>query len=386
MMYTTQETVRWVFPGCPERAPWVVDWPALLQRFSWLRAMDGVPQSPVYHAEGDVLIHTRMVVEALLQHPAWQELPSFERQLLFVSALLHDVGKPDCTRVEEDGRITSRGHARKGEYMTRNELFLGTALSAPVPFSAREYIAKLVRYHGLPLQFLDNFTPERSVMAASQSVRLDHLALLSEVDVRGRICSDQDELLERIELFRLFCQEQQCYTAPRAFADAHSRFIYFHSEHGDPNYAAYDATTCEVILMVGLPGAGKDTWIQQHYADWPVISLDDLRKELKIAAEDNQGQVVQLARERARALLRKQRSFVWNATNTTKMLRGQLIDLFVGYGARVHIVYVETSMQDLLSRNATRQAMVPEQVIYKLLRKLEVPDCTEAHIVEWITG
>lgn len=385
MIEKQNTTSQWTFPGCPTTFDNVrLDWPALQAQFSWLRAMDGVPQNPVYHAEGDVLIHTRMVVEAMLALREWRELAPADRQALFAAAMLHDVGKPACTVIEEDRRITSRGHAKKGEKMARRLLWLCEELPMPAPFAIREQIAGLVRYHGLPLQFLDRPDLARAVIEASQSVRLDHVALLAETDVRGRICQDQQELLERVALFREFCQEQACYTAPRAFASEYSRFIYLQSEHGDPDYEAYDDTRLEVVVMSGLPGAGKDTWIRTHLPDWPIISLDGVRRELGVSPEDDQGQVVQAARERAREFLRQQRSFVWNATNITRMMRRRVIDLALAYHARTRIVYIETPFTDILKRNRARLASVPEGVIYRLLDKLEMPVVSEAHQVEWI--
>ncbi|GHO89734.1 AAA family ATPase [Dictyobacter formicarum] len=376
-----------LFPFCPEPAgQWNLDWEALQQQFSWLQAMAGVPQYPAYHAEGDVLIHTHMVTDALVQHEQWRSLPTDERQLLFAAALLHDVGKPACTKIEPDGMISSRGHARRGEFITRRILWTGAELVTPVSFAQREYIARLVRLHGLPLQFLNRTSPEKAVIEASQSVRLDHLALLAEADVRGRICADQVELLERVELFRLLCQEQACYMAPRTFASDYSRFVYLHSTQGYPDYAAYDDTSFEVVLLSGLPGVGKDYWLQRHYTTWPVISLDAIRKELKVTALGDQGHVVQLARERARGYMRQKQSFVWNATNTTRLLRQQLTDFFISYKARVHIVYLEAPYDVIIKRNNERSASIPVAIINKLLDKLEVPDITEAHQVEWINN
>src|SRR5258708_6636000 len=226
-------TSTWTCPECPTAPNFdAPDWSALQVRFSWLRAMDGVPQSPVYHAEGNVLIHARMVTEAMLALDGWHAETSADQQALFASAMLHDVGKPDCTVVEEDGYISSRGHARKGEKMTRSLLWLGEELPAPAPFQVREQIAGLVRWHGLPLQFLDRPDPVSAVIRASQSIRLDQIALLAEADVRGRICADQQELLDRVALFREFCQEQGCYTTPRAFANDYSRFVYLQNEQG----------------------------------------------------------------------------------------------------------------------------------------------------------
>ena len=103
-----------------------------------------------------------------------------------------------------------------------------------------------------------------------------------------------------------------------------------------------------------------------------------------MTADDDQGHVIQLARERAREYMRKHQSFVWNATNTTRMLRQQLIDLFTSYGARVHLIYLSTEYDSLIKRNQGRDTMVPEAIINKLIAKLEVPDITEAHQVEWV--
>ncbi len=377
-------TTPWTFPHTPTAPDWALDWEALAARFGWIRALRGTPQDPLFHAEGDVYIHTWMVAQALASRDAWRALPAQERTNLFAAALLHDVAKPKCTLIEPDGRITSKKHARWGEEMARDLLWQGNDLEAPAPFPIREQIAKLVRHHGLPLWFFEKPSPERAVIEASQTVRLDLVALLAEVDVRGRICRDQQELLERVQLFREFCQEQQCYTGPRQFANPWSRFIYFHDQKPDPTYDAYDTTTCEVVMMSGLPGSGKDTWIRSNLPAWPVISLDQIRRELKISPDEPQGQVVATAKERARELLRRQQSFVWNATNITKMLRGQLIDFFVAYHARVRIVYLDAPYDVLMERNASREHRVPEQVILDMARRLEIPDVTEAPLVEWV--
>ena len=376
-------THNWSFPFCPTAPDWYINWPAIQQQLTWLNPLANTPQDPRHHAEEDVLTHTRMVVEELVAHPEWRHLKQNERNLLFAAALLHDIAKPVCTKIESDGSIISPGHARVGASMTRQILWEGQGLSLPVPFEYREPIVQLVRFHGLPLWFLDKADPVRAVIQASQTTHLNLVALLAEADVRGRICDDQQSLLDRVALFREWCIEQHCYKVPRAFETDHSRFVYFHRESHDPDYVAYDDTLSKVILMTGLPGAGKDTWIQHHCANWPVVSLDQIRQEHRIDPADSQGKVVQLAKEQARVLLRRRESFVWNATNLTRAVRRTLIDLFDAYKARIHIVYLETSFHVLFERNRVRQHQVPETVLRRFIRKLEVPDCTEAHGIEW---
>ena len=61
-----------------------------------LSALEGVPQNPEYHGEGDVLRHTEMVCAELIKLPLWQELPQEHKALLFLAAAFPAIGKPAC--------------------------------------------------------------------------------------------------------------------------------------------------------------------------------------------------------------------------------------------------------------------------------------------------
>jgi poly(A) polymerase len=75
-----------------------------------IAAMKGVEQPPQYHPEGDVWIHTRMMLEGL---------PAGSSPTLAWGVLLHDVGKPPTFRpVSETGdRIRFDGHVEVGVRM-----------------------------------------------------------------------------------------------------------------------------------------------------------------------------------------------------------------------------------------------------------------------------
>src|SRR5262249_41512501 len=120
--------------------------------------------------------------------------------------------------------------------------------------------------------------------------------------------------------------------------------------------------------------------------DWPVVSLDALRGAMDVSPEDDQGAVVNAAREQAREYLRQGQSFVWNGTNVSRQLRRQTLNLLLGYQGRGHLGYLETPPEVLLAQNRQRQgtARVPEKVIQRLVDRWEVPDRTEAHVVEWL--
>jgi poly(A) polymerase len=74
-----------------------------------LDAMKGCEQPPQFHPEGDVFKHTRIMLELL---PREVSLP------LVFSVLLHDIGKPSTSAVDENGRIRFNGHDRVGAEMT----------------------------------------------------------------------------------------------------------------------------------------------------------------------------------------------------------------------------------------------------------------------------
>jgi len=376
-------SATWTFPFCPEPPDCSIDWDSIQTHFDWIDNLKGCHQDPIYHAEGDVLIHTKMVCEALIYSPNWGQLPQQERSMLFSAALLHDVAKPAYTKIEADGRISSKGHARQGARMVRQIL---SQFDPPVQFSIRETVCAIVQFGSLPIWLLDKPNPQQSVIKVSQIVRCDFLALLAEADVRGRHCADKQELLDKIELFREFCQENNCLNSPRQFSSAHSRFIYFRKDNGNPDYEAFDDTRCEVILMSGLPGSGKDYWIKENRPELPIISLDALRKEMNVPPDETPGNVIMEAKNRAREYMRLGRSFIWNATNTTKQMRQQLINFFAGYQARIRIVYLEVPLEEVLRRNRSRPTAVPETVIRKLAARLDIPDITEAHQVDRIVN
>jgi len=74
--------------------------------------MKGVAQPPQYHPEGDVWIHTLMLLE---------QLPEGASPALALGALLHDVGKPATFRIAPD-RIRFDGHVEVGEKVAEDIL------------------------------------------------------------------------------------------------------------------------------------------------------------------------------------------------------------------------------------------------------------------------
>lgn len=86
-----------------------------------IEALSGVTQPPLYHPEGDVFVHTCLMLDAA--SPPAGEAPHGEALVdLLLAVLLHDVGKPPTRSVDPDGRIRFNGHEALGADMTREIL------------------------------------------------------------------------------------------------------------------------------------------------------------------------------------------------------------------------------------------------------------------------
>jgi len=79
--------------------------------FPELKALDGCPQEPEWHPEGDVWVHTLQVVDQA--RTRIDDLPRPQQLTIMLGALCHDLGKPRTTKFS-DGRIRSLDHEEQG--------------------------------------------------------------------------------------------------------------------------------------------------------------------------------------------------------------------------------------------------------------------------------
>lgn len=340
----------------------------------WCQAMAACQQDSVWHAEGDVWTHTQLVLRELVELDEWHNLSALDQCILKFTALFHDSAKPLTTEIDEQGHVRSPKHSMKGEHLTRNVL-----RDVGADLLTREAIARQVRYHGRPTFLAEREQPEHEIVRMSWLANNRWLYLFALADRRGRQAAESNRTEEDLAYWKLLAEELDCYVASYPFATEHARYTFFRESKPNLHYVPHENFTCEVILMSGLPGSGKDTWIRLNCPEWPVVSLDQLRGELEIEPTENQGQVAQLAKERCREYLRAGQSFIFNATNLLRTTRGRWLELFHAYNARIRIVYKEPPLRTILQQNRDREAAVPESVILKLAQRCEVPTWDECH-------
>lgn len=172
----------------------------LLRYFPEIEALQGVPQEPEWHPEGDVYVHTMMVLdEAAKQRTGDLE---FDLPLMF-GALAHDFGKPMATE-EIDGKITSRGHEEAGvapanAFMQRMK----------APLTLTKQVETLVSFHLRPAILPNTGGGRKGYRKLGREldeggVSPDLLVAMSKADVLGRTTeaalrrdvSSQDKFLE----------------------------------------------------------------------------------------------------------------------------------------------------------------------------------------------
>jgi putative nucleotidyltransferase with HDIG domain len=341
-------------------APWALDMKACAQDARW-------------HAEGDVWTHTQRVFNALLSLECYQQLSPQEQAMLKWAAILHDVGKPATTK-EEEGGITAKKHARIGSVLARVIL-----RDAGIPPQQRERICTLVRYHAAPVFCLEHGPYKAIELSWLANCKL--LYVLAKADDMGRDTDSKDHG-ENIELFKILCEEHNCFDAPYKFVNDQARFLFFRNQLTSLFYTPHEDYRCRATMLAGLPGAGKSTL--RNKSCLPYINLDELRKELKMHPAEFGGPLPAIIKGKCLWYLRDRQDFIFDATNLIKDERSRWLDLFAKYNARTCCIWVEPSWETILKQNQNRKMIVPEDWIEGLFSRMDPPTMTEFHEVEFI--
>lgn len=355
--------------------------------FPELIKLQHTPQDKYYHAEGDVWTHTKMVCNELIKQQEYQDADATSRFVMFYAALLHDISKPVCTKTEEDGHISAKGHSKIGAIDTRTFLW-----KADVPIDIRERVCGIIQNHQVPFFAFAKAKvgfpardPKFLAHRLSHICNLNELITVAKADMLGRDCVEKEQCMQDIELFQMLCIEEECYTQQKQFPDNITKLKYFQSEGQiSPDFPFFQETGSKVYVLSGLPATGKNHWISKNLAHLPVVSFDDAKAELGLTERDNPGHAVHLVQDKMKELLRNKQDFVFNATNLISALRMKSLGLFHNYNAYTNIICIEAPYKEVLQRNNARESSIPNSKIEQMLFKWELPQNTEAHEITYV--
>jgi tRNA nucleotidyltransferase (CCA-adding enzyme) len=154
------------------------------QLFPEIKALVGCEQEPEWHPEGDVWIHTLMVVDQARRRI--DDLQRPQQITVMLGALCHDVGKPPTTSFV-DGRIRSMDHEQAG---VEPSVRLLDRLNVHTidGFDVRHHVLGIVAHHLKPLSFFKSATPvgDGAFRRLAQKVDLELLARVAMSDCLGR--------------------------------------------------------------------------------------------------------------------------------------------------------------------------------------------------------
>lgn len=361
-----------------------VDWAAVEAALPDVAAMRKCIQDPVFHAEGDVWTHTVSVVTALHANPGFGSLPEDRRVALSLAALLHDVAKPQTRAVEVSegrARVTHHGHSRLGAIRAW-ELLWRNGVSQDI----RERVFWLIMYHQRVFHVFTKDDLRSELVRFSIVGNWHDLVMLAQSDNLGRIAPNLDETRETLQLVAMAAEEIGVLETTWPFPSEHARLRFAKGAEDSLFYHPLDPQGSHVVVLCGLPAAGKDTYAKANFGDRPHISLDAIREQMGLSMADDQGRVIQESLSQIRGNLRTRTPFVINATNLTRDRRGKLIDLCLAYDAKIDIHALETADSVLRKRNSDRTAVVPNAIIDRMISRFEPPSLLEAHGVTWVSS
>lgn len=339
-----------------------------LKKCKEFRALIGVKQSPKWHSEGDVWNHTLLVAKEmyrLVSDSSWF-LTKNDKKLLMIAALCHDLGKASTTYFDEKEKDWKcKNHGYVGEKITRNLIF-------DEDINTREEICWLVRWHMNFHHITQKSYNEQyqEIIKLSQGCStIEKLLILNLADSRGSKSSENSEecINEKLKKITNLAMTNECYIKP----------FRYHRQSVD----------CTMYVMIGLPGSGKDTYIEKFLKHLPCICRDDIREEIKDGQVlgrklmlDGQGEkaVTNIVNERIKNCCLNKTDFVINQTSLKKKYRQEFKDLANKY-ANVNVVYIYVeapSIQTCIDRRGGGKWV---DIINRMWESIEFPDKSECN-------
>lgn len=157
---------------------------AIDRLFPELAATFDCPQEPEWHPEGDVWVHTLLVIDQARMRIDDLEYP--QQVAVMLGAVCHDLGKPSTTAVI-DGRIRSMEHEEQGVPPSAS-LLDRLNLHSLLGYDVRRQVLGIVANHLKPGMFFkaQPNVGDGAFRRLAQKVDLELLARVAKADCEGR--------------------------------------------------------------------------------------------------------------------------------------------------------------------------------------------------------
>jgi len=355
-----------------ENGELLYDWD-YIETIEEFKVLKDCQQSPKWHSEGNAWVHTKLVCEAMVKRlnimdETYDVNPFFVKTMM-AAALFHDIGKSTTTKFVKDN-WHSYGHEMESERITRLLLW-------DEGYDIREEICSLVRWHMEPLNIFTHKNPVTEILKLSKLANLRKLLLLKTCDVDGSI--QQDKKGQTLDYRKLV-----------NIRDIARGLSCFYSSTSLPLGRKYDWEKNEVesnlFIMIGLPGAGKDTFINKVATidrNYTIVCRDDIRVELGYCTADEkivgtpeqEAEVSRIFDERLVKAAEEGKDIIVNGINLKKKYRVDIAEKVKKFGMNIVYVYIEApSLQTNIDR---RKGQIKEEVFTNMIKNFEWPTYEE---------
>lgn len=350
-----------------------------VEKLSEFKILSTTPQSSIWHKEGDVLTHTKLVVDKMYEYFINNNLPldNDYYYLIMTAALCHDLGKANTTKWDDTKNdYSTKRHGAESAVITR-KLFYDEDVDV------RENLVYMVRYHMTLHHIFDNEdeTLVRKKIASMSygRVPLKDMIILNICDSRGSINDYEDEEFLKNKENRLIetANNLGCYTNPMELYGKHVAYFL------DIKDKFSKEEEFKVYIMIGIPGSGKDTYIKTNLSTLPVICRDDIRTEIGLKGDKPMGNkkqesyVTEIFEERMKKYTLENQSFVINNTNVKKSYRDDYRSKILTLRPNAKFIYVYVEAPSIKVNKERRKGQMPLEVIDRMLNQLEFPYSTE---------
>ena len=342
--------------------------------------LENTPQSNIWHLEGNVLNHIKLVTEVMEEELFKMNVDKYSNYYLIMmsAALCHDLGKATSTKWDQEKNdYVCNHHGQAGENITR-------MLFYDEKFIIRELVCYMVRWHMNLHHILDDEekVDEKLINMAWDTIKeraekLDVFDMVYDDYNTRRICENINTAINSSNPI-----------APFSFLTLNWRNVRESCsnilKHTPINWKTNNIQTLNqftVFMMIGIPGSGKDTIIQKYLNGIPTVCRDDIRTEFGIQGEKPMGnkeqekKVTQIFEERMLEYCKQGKSFVINNTNLKKQYRNRFLDIIKPYKPVVIYIYVEApSIEDNFARRA---GQIDKDIIRRMASNFDFPYPTE---------
>lgn len=379
------------------------DWKKIekLPEFAVLKKCE---QNPKWHAEGDAWKHTVKVCEAMEKRLkflryTYKKKP-FETKLLMTAALFHDVGK-GVTTMFKKGNWHAYGHEIEGEKIARKLLW-------DEGYEFREQVCSLVRWHMEPLRVFEGKESIEKILKLSKNVNIHNVCLLKMCDLDGSYQADEaskNEDYVKVNELEAIASHLNCSRKPTC-VPTDGKWLWKDTNDNRKQINIY--------MMIGLPGAGKDTLIRggiindseveslwspeivesptncifDYFSkplkttkqdDCVMLSRDDLRVELGfcrinekiVGTKYQEDKVTKVFNDRMLKAAEEGKDIIIDAINLKREYRVRILEQVSNYRVHVNYVYVEADgIQENIQR---RNGQIERNVFVSMLERFEFP-------------